>query len=60
MKKIKDYIDEVIKEMRKVSWPGRSELISNTAVTLVASLAVSLFIFGADWVISRLLEFIYQ
>ena len=59
MKKIKDYIDDVVKEMRKVSWPGRSELISNTAVTLVASLAVSLFIYGTDWVISRLLEFIY-
>lgn len=58
--KIKQYIDEVVKEMRKVSWPGRSELISNTAVTLVASLAVSLFIYGADWVISRFLEFIYQ
>ena len=59
MKKIKEYIDDVVKEMRKVSWPGRSELISNTAVTLVASLAVSLFIYGTDWVISRLLEFIY-
>lgn len=60
MKKIKDYIDDVVKEMRKVSWPGRNELISNTVVTLVASLAVSLFIYGTDWVISRLLEFIYQ
>lgn len=60
MNKIKEYIDDVVKEMRKVSWPGRSELISNTVVTLVASLAVSLFIYGADWVISRLLEFIYQ
>jgi preprotein translocase subunit SecE len=59
MKKIKEYIDDVVKEMRKVSWPGRSELISNTVVTLVASLAVSLFIYGADWVISRMLEFIY-
>jgi len=59
MGKINEYIQDVIKEMRKVSWPGRNDLLNNTLITLLASLAVSLFIYGADWVISRLLEFIY-
>lgn len=59
MGKINEYIKDVIKEMRKVSWPGRNDLLNNTLITLLASLAVSLFIYGADWVISRLLEFIY-
>lgn len=58
--KIGAYIADVMKEMRKVSWPTRNELISNTIITLAASLAISLFIYGADWVISRVLEFIYQ
>jgi preprotein translocase subunit SecE len=60
MRKITAYIADVTKEMRKVSWPTRNELISNTIITLAASFAISLFIYGADWVISRLLEFIYQ
>ena len=59
MKKILAYIDEVIAEMRKVNWPKRKELISNTVITLLASVALALFIFGADRVISFILEIIY-
>ncbi len=53
------YIVEVRKEMRKVNWPSRPELINNTVLTLVASLALSMLIFGADQVISKLLAFVY-
>ncbi|MBT8400841.1 MAG: preprotein translocase subunit SecE [Rhodothermia bacterium] len=56
----KAYMEEVVKEMRKVSWPSRRELINNTMVTLAATLAISLFIYAADWVINQILEFIYQ
>lgn len=56
----KAYVEDVVKEMRKVSWPSRRELINNTLVTLAATVAISLFIYAADWVINRILEFIYQ
>ncbi|MDZ4699733.1 MAG: preprotein translocase subunit SecE [Rhodothermales bacterium] len=59
MNKLKTYIDEVIKEMQKVSWPKRSELISNTMITLVATVIVSLLIFSADRVIGWVLENVY-
>ena len=58
-KKIGAYVDEVIAEMRKVNWPRRKELMSHTAITLVASIALALFIFGADRVISFVLDIIY-
>jgi len=45
--------------MRKVSWPSQSELISNTVVTIVATIVISLFIFASDRVISTVLEVIY-
>ena len=54
-----NYLVEVRKEMRKVNWPKRQELIANTSLTLVATLIMSLFIFGADQFISRLLTLIY-
>ena len=60
MMKIKDYLDDVVKEMRKVSWPSRNEVISNTVITVFASFVVSLFIYGADQVISTILEFVYS
>ena len=59
MKKIAAYIEEVITEMRKVNWPKRKELVSNTVITLLASVALALFIFGADRVISFILDLIY-
>ncbi len=60
MNKIIAYLEEVAKEMRKVSWPSRQELISNTVITLVSAMVISLFIFGIDRVISQVLEIIYQ
>ena len=59
MSKIKAYLEEVVKEMQKVSWPKFDELRSNTIITLVATVITSLLIFGADRVISEVLEFIY-
>jgi len=59
MNKITGYLDDVSKEMRKVSWPSQQELTRNTVITLIASVVISLFIFGADRVISMALEVIY-
>jgi preprotein translocase subunit SecE len=59
MSKITAYLEDVSKEMRKVSWPTQQELIRNTVITLVATVIVSLFIFGADRVISMVLEVVY-
>ncbi len=53
------YVGEVRKEMRKVNWPKQSELMSNTTLTLVASLILASFIFLADQIISRALALIY-
>ena len=59
MANISNYLEEVGKEMRKVTWPSQKELISQTTVTIVATVIVSLFIFSADRVISTVLEVIY-
>jgi len=60
MNKIKDYLDEVMKEMRKVNWPNRKELLSNTGLTLIGAVIFSAFIYVADQIISFALEFIYR
>ena len=59
MNKLKAYLEDVAKEMRKVSWPTQAELIANTSITLVATVIISLFIFGADRLISVVLEVVY-
>ena len=60
MNKVAAYLNEVSKEMQKVSWPTRQELTSNTILTLVASILIALIIFGQDQIISRVLQFIYS
>jgi len=60
MNKFFAYLQDVSKELRKVSWPSRQEIISNTSITLFATLIVSLFIYGADQIISTVLDFIYS
>jgi preprotein translocase subunit SecE len=59
MNKLTAYIQEVWKEMQKVSWPKQKELSSFTMITIVATVLVSLLIFGADRVIGIVLEFVY-
>jgi len=59
MVNIVTYIEEVGKEMRKVSWPSRQELISNTSLTILAAIVISLLIFVTDRTISTVLEVIY-
>lgn len=55
-----EYLQNVVAEMEKVSWPSRDELISSTLVTIVATAIIAGFIFLADQVISRTLEILYQ
>ena len=59
MAKIVEYTQEVGKEMQKVSWPKQKELVSFTTITIIATIIISLLIFGADRAISVILEFIY-
>ena len=58
-KRAGSYLAEVQTEMRKVSWPKRTELINNTVLTLLSAFLLSVLIFGADQLISRVLAFIY-
>ncbi|CAM3238411.1 preprotein translocase subunit SecE [Rhodothermus bifroesti] len=60
MAKIRAYLQEVGREMQKVNWPTRQELVNNTVLTLIASVLVALFIFLADRLIATVLEFIYS
>lgn len=56
IQKIVDYIKQVYNEMRKVTWPTRSELINSTIVVIVISAIVALIIFVLDLIFSNILQ----
>ncbi|MDZ7683026.1 MAG: preprotein translocase subunit SecE [Fodinibius sp.] len=60
MEKIKEYLEDVRREMKKVSWPDQQELIDYTIVIVVFTIILSAFIFAVDQVYSTVLEAIYQ
>jgi preprotein translocase subunit SecE len=58
MKKIIQFIEDSIAEMKKVVWPSREEIIASTKVVLVSVLIFALilgvvdflFLLGLDWI----------
>ena len=60
MEKIKEFLLDVQKEMKKVSWPTQKELVDYTIVVVIFTIILSIFIFGVDQVYSTVLETIYQ
>jgi len=60
MDKIKEFLEGVRREMKKVSWPSQRELVDNTIIVMVFTILLSAFIFVVDQIYSTILEAIYQ
>ena len=50
------FINDTVKEFKKVSWPTREQLRDATVVVVVLTVVMSLFIFGVDTLVSKALE----
>ncbi len=60
MKKIREFIESVQNEFKKVTWPTQQELIDNTIIVVVFTIVVAAFIFGVDQVYSTIIDVIYR
>ncbi len=49
----RDYIDELKKEMKMVSWPTREQVISTTMVVIAAIFAFAFYFWIVDLAIGR-------
>ncbi|RKY57075.1 MAG: preprotein translocase subunit SecE [Candidatus Neomarinimicrobiota bacterium] len=54
VKKIRDFFNGVVFEMKKVSWPTWQELKGSTVVVLILSLILAVFLFVVDLVLSKI------
>ena len=54
--KIKNFVIEVKTELQKVSWSTRQELAGSTAVLIVITFILAVFIGGIDFVLSKILR----
>ena len=58
--KTSQFITEVKVEMQKVSWSTKDELIGSTAVVIVSTLLLAVFIGAVDIVLSRVIALIIR
>jgi preprotein translocase subunit SecE len=50
----RQFLKEVRQELKKVNWPTRPELIAYTIVVLVSVTVLTTYVFGLDFVFSKL------
>ncbi|MDQ3008014.1 MAG: preprotein translocase subunit SecE [bacterium] len=50
------YINEVLTEMKKVSWPTRKQTLEKTALVIGVSIIVGLYIGALDFIFSGLIN----
>jgi preprotein translocase subunit SecE len=50
----RQFLKEVRQELKKVNWPTRQELVAYTVVVLVSVIVLTTFVFGLDFVFSKL------
>ncbi|HLB01491.1 MAG TPA: preprotein translocase subunit SecE [Bacteroidota bacterium] len=54
--KIIAFFADVMKEMKKVTWPRREELQESTLIVMVVCGVIALFVYGVDMVVSNLMK----
>ncbi|MBO8151683.1 MAG: preprotein translocase subunit SecE [Candidatus Neomarinimicrobiota bacterium] len=57
-KKLKEFVDGVVFEMKKVSWPNWEELKGSTIVVLALSLVLAVYLFIIDSLLTRIVHLI--
>ena len=56
--KILNFINDVTKEMKKVTWPTKDELKESTMVVLLTTIILSLFVFLIDSIMQKILSLV--
>lgn len=50
--KIIAFFDDVVKEMKKVTWPTKDELKDSTSIVLIATLIIAVFVYAVDLIVN--------
>lgn len=57
--KIVGFFEDVVKEMKKVTWPTKEELKESTTVVIVVCLIISAFTYIIDMAINQIFKGIF-
>ena len=57
--KIIGFFQDVVKEMKKVTWPTKEELIESTKIVIVVCIILSVFTYVIDMIINQAFKGIF-
>ncbi len=57
---VREYFISVYKELKKVHWPGRQQMMAYTGVVILAVALVATIIYLFDWGLSSLLKLLFN
>jgi preprotein translocase subunit SecE len=52
---VREFMDAVVAEMKKVTWPSKPELVKATRMIVIVSVALGVAIGLLDWVLQKIL-----
>jgi preprotein translocase subunit SecE len=56
MQRFQKYLTEVVKELKKVTWPTWDELKGSTMVVILFSIVMGVYIAGIDFILTYLVD----
>ncbi len=56
--RVKEFVQDVLAEFRKVTWPTRQELVNSTVVVIVVTVVLAFFLGAVDIALARVVEWI--
>jgi preprotein translocase subunit SecE len=54
--RLREFVQEVLAEFRKVTWPSRQELLNSTTIVIVVTVVLAFFLGAVDIGLSRVVE----
>lgn len=60
LQRLKTFLREVVVETKKVTWPGRDEVVATTVVVIAASFIFGIFLWVCDLGFFRVVDWVIR
>ena len=57
--KIKNFFEDIVKEMKKVTWPTKAELMESSKIVIVVCIILAGFTYIIDMIINQVIKGIF-
>ena len=59
-RRMKQFLVEVVTELKKTTWPGKREVYGTTVVVIVAVVICAVYLWVVDMVLSRAMGYVFK